>query len=159
MLPANTPSPVRGTAIETPPALATTLTTPGVVRTTALTTVPEPTTLGCTLAPRISGAGTTAERARLRGAAAVRCDVPVTGAVESAGGGTAGVRRGAARGETPAAGRAVTAAGVAVPCDGGVRVQAARPARVTIATASVRTMVVLPEGKSESGRTARTPWR
>lgn len=55
MLPENRPTPTRGTAIDTPPATATTLTIPGVVRTTALTTLPEPTTEGLTLTLRICG--------------------------------------------------------------------------------------------------------
>src|ERR1700684_3029663 len=54
--PENRPAPTRGTAIDNPPAMATTLTTPGVVRTTALTTDPEPTTTGLTLTLRICGA-------------------------------------------------------------------------------------------------------
>jgi hypothetical protein len=56
VLPENRPVPTRGTAIDTPPATATTLTTPRVVRTKALTTVPEPTTTGLTLTLRICGA-------------------------------------------------------------------------------------------------------
>jgi hypothetical protein len=56
VLPENRPAPTRGTAIDNPPAMATTLTTPDVVRTTALTTLPEPTTKGLTLTLRIRGA-------------------------------------------------------------------------------------------------------
>ena len=67
MLPENRPTPTRGTAIDTPPATATTLTMPGVVRTNALTTVPEPTTPGLTLALRICGTALAAWGTAARG--------------------------------------------------------------------------------------------
>ncbi|MEA2688568.1 MAG: hypothetical protein QOJ39_2465 [Candidatus Eremiobacteraeota bacterium] len=94
VLPENTPDPTRGTGTDTPAANAVTLTTPGVVRTTAFTTVPEPTTLGLTLAPRICGttgggaAFDPAARSPARAVAGACAAAP--GAVVTAGGVAAG---------------------------------------------------------------------
>jgi hypothetical protein len=140
VLPSNTPGPTRGTAIETPPAEATTLTTPGVVRTTARTTVPEPMILGLTLAPRICGTAA--------GAVAGRAGRPA---------GTAGERRGTAAGDRPTAGRAAAAVGGGLGGAETLCAQAAKHAAVPTTATSVRTMAVhLCADKSESGRAART---
>ena len=125
MLPSKSPGPARGTGIDVPPANAVTLTTFGVVRTTALTTVPERTTVGLTLAPRIYGncarAGILAparavaggEDPRFAALLAGRAAVPRCAAEDSLTASAAGAERAVDRG-TATAGR-VAVVVVAVP--------------------------------------------